>query len=615
VDKWNCSGCLVHSCSDSSMDNCSINGDDDEEESNHDLVHHLSSSSRGRCQDLAEVYTSSSSNGLPLLWEPNNNHRTVESLSPSRVTEEDEGVQTLPTMTSVPPIASTPRSRRGPPRLAFLRANMLSPKYLFRSECTENTRTLELDDQEAQIRRSLLLGSISPRNEQHGDYEDNNDSTSHNGCGWIVRRLELFRDEQIPALWQFVRPFGNYLGYCTLLTMTIMVPTVLYHALKSRKVETAAYRSAAVMVIGTVILSARLVYLHLTHWYMPQVQKYVVRILFMVPIYAVQSYLSIVFHQNRVYMSTIRDFYEAFVIASFVYYLMELLGGQEPLTRLLATKSASFGQHIFPLNLVLKPWEMGIEFLLNCKHGALQYVVFKTVATVLTIVCEACGVLKEGSFTFTNAYGYLAFFQNMSVMYALYCLAVFFHAVSEELREPIDWRPLGKFLCIKGVVFFTWWQGVLIFSLKEHGFIDSMGSWSSVQVANGLIDYCIVVEMVLFAIAHSYTFTYTEYLPGRYSHVSEGHTSRYSPPAILHQRMGFRAALWSSTVPRETLHDIRTLQRETLDDIRILRSGMIDRRFRRRINSSGDVVPDPSSELDDNGIPTVNELDRDQTMT
>jgi hypothetical protein len=387
---------------------------------------------------------------------------------------------------------------------------------------------------------------------------------------------------------------------------------------------------------------------------MPQVQKYVVRILFMVPIYAIQSYLSIVFHQNRVYMSTIRDFYEAFVIASFVYYLMELLGGQEPLARLLSTKPAYYGQHYYPFKLVLQPWEMGQEFLLNCKHGALQYVVFKTVATFVTIVCEAGGVLKEGRFTFTNAYGYLAFFQNMSVMYALYCLAVFFHAVSDELREPIDWHPLGKFLCIKGVVFFTWWQGVLIFSLKEHGIIDRMGSWSSVQVANGLIDYCIVVEMVLFAIAHSYTFTYTEYLPGRYSLSASddnnneamggeggGPPRRYSPPAVLHQRMGFRAAFWSSTVPLETLDDIRTLQRETLDDIRILQSGL-----RRRINSSGDVVNPASSDLprspssvrlgsdgvggngvndvrggggggdddDSDCIPTITELDRAQTM-
>jgi Organic solute transporter Ostalpha len=256
-----------------------------------------------------------------------------------------------------------------------------------------------------------------------------------------------------------MRKIGNFVASFTLLAMLLLVPTIIYRALTKRKLDIAAWHSAGVMVGGTVILSIRLVYLHFTHWYMPGVQKYVIRILFMVPIYAIQSWLSLRFHHARLYIDTIRDLYEAFVIASFVYYLIELLGGEESMVRILHYKvredpsmERHLGHHAFPLSLVLTPWKLGVEFMLQCKHGVLQYVVAKTFATILTYICQSLGVYGEGQFSWKVAYPYIAFFMNISVMYALYCLVKLFHAVNDELRHPIDWHPLGKFLCIKGVV-------------------------------------------------------------------------------------------------------------------------------------------------------------------
>jgi len=392
----------------------------------------------------------------------------------------------------------------------------------------------------------------------------------------------LLHQDSLVAVRQLVRRMGNYLAYVTLLTMFVLIPTVSYRALVDRKVDIAALDSAGVMVCGTLIMSLRLVYLHLTHWYMPEVQKYVVRILWMVPIYAVQSWLSLRFHQARIYIDSVRDLYEAYVIASFVYYLIELLGGQEALVMILHQKrGSSLGEHHFPLSLILEPWELGVEFMLQCKHGVLQYVVFKIMAVVLTFIFGSMGIYGEGTFDWRVAYPYLCFMQNFSVMYALYCLVMLYSAINEELRHPVNWRPLGKFLCVKGVVFFTWWQGVVIFYLRAHGIIKNHGSWSSEDVANGLINYCIVIEMIGFAIAHSYTFTYKEYLPGSIpddlcqeegenageetnldgsQSTHRGARATYRPPATLHQPMKFKDAFWSSTLPRETIKDIQRLR-------------------------------------------------------
>lgn len=388
-----------------------------------------------------------------------------------------------------------------------------------------------------------------------------------------------------------LRRVGNWVAVITLSIMIIVIPVVTYNALSERKLDIAAFDSAGVMVLGTLILSIRLVYLHFTHWYMPNVQKYVIRILWMVPLYAVQSWLSLRFRDARIYIDTVRDLYEAYVISSFLYYLIELLGGQDALIRTLRIiaqndpqHAEELGKHGPLLNLVLEPWELGAEFMLQCKHGVLQYVVVKTIATFLTFVFQFMDVYGEGRFEWNVAYPYLAFVLNCSVMYALYCLVKLFHGVHEELRHPIDWHPLGKFLCVKGVVFFTWWQGVIIFYLKAHGIIEDIGAWTGEQVANGLIDYCICIEMVFFSIAHAYTFTYQEYLPatvqeaileyerstssdniGNRNDTGNTRTPRrvrtpYRPPETLPRPMKFKEAFWSSTLPSETVQDIRRLR-------------------------------------------------------
>lgn len=398
--------------------------------------------------------------------------------------------------------------------------------------------------------------------------------TDNNGARRLLRPHSSLR--------LVIRKIGNFIASFTLLTMLVIVPVVIYRALSRRKLDFAAFNSAGVMVLGTVVLSIRLVYLHFTHWYMPNVQKYVVRILWMVPLYAIQSWLSLRFREARIYIDTVRDLYEAFVISSFLYYLIELLGGQDRFVQALRAKSRNdpeaahhLGSHTFPLNCVLERWELGVEFVLQCKHGVLQYVVVKTIASFLTFGFQWLGIYGEGQFKWNAAYPYMAFILNVSVMHALYCLVKLFHAVNDELRHPIDWHPLGKFLCVKGVVFFTWWQGVIIFYLQSHGIISDIGSWTGEEVANGLIDYCVCIEMVAFAIAHAYTFTYVEYLPSTVEQAmaayeedgqpsptdgSSDQTPTYLPPDYLPRPMKFRHALLGSVLPSETLQDMRRLR-------------------------------------------------------
>ena len=56
-----------------------------------------------------------------------------------------------------------------------------------------------------------------------------------------------------------------------------------------------AWLSAALCVVVTMLLSTKLILRHLEYYGNPDTQKYVVRILFMAPIYAVDSLLALTF--------------------------------------------------------------------------------------------------------------------------------------------------------------------------------------------------------------------------------------------------------------------------------------------------------------------------------
>lgn len=58
--------------------------------------------------------------------------------------------------------------------------------------------------------------------------------------------------------------------------------------------------------------------------------------------------------------------------------------------------------------------------------------------------------------------------QDVSVFIALYALSVFWVCLSKELAP---YHVGSKFLCVKGVIFFSFWQGLTISILVATGAI------------------------------------------------------------------------------------------------------------------------------------------------
>lgn len=105
---------------------------------------------------------------------------------------------------------------------------------------------------------------------------------------------------------------------------------------------------------------------------------------------------------------------------------------------------------------------------------------------------------------------------NISVTCAMYALVLFYSVTKEELTP---FNPIPKFLCIKAVILFAFWQGIIIsvlvwFNLL-HGNEDF--GWSDRDVSVALQDFLICIEMFLISIAHRFTFSHKPYRSGEAS--------------------------------------------------------------------------------------------------
>uniref|UniRef100_H2Z6Q8 Transmembrane protein 184C n=1 Tax=Ciona savignyi TaxID=51511 RepID=H2Z6Q8_CIOSA len=231
------------------------------------------------------------------------------------------------------------------------------------------------------------------------------------------------------------------------------------------------------------------------------------RILWMVPIYAIDNkWFAIKFPKAAIYLDTIRECYEAYVIYSFMAYLLNYLTREYELAGTLGNKPQK--TH-FPV-LLLSPRPMGGIFIQRCKQGVLQYTLIRPITTIIALICELTGVYHEGDLSPQYAWLWIMIINNVSQIWAMYCLVLFYMATKEELK-PIS--PIGKFVCVKMVVFASFWQGVAIAIIADVVHLNKKWGWDTPQeFAAGLQDLLICFEMFIAAVAHHYTFSYQPFV-------------------------------------------------------------------------------------------------------
>uniref|UniRef100_A0A9L0TJR7 Transmembrane protein 184A n=1 Tax=Equus caballus TaxID=9796 RepID=A0A9L0TJR7_HORSE len=141
---------------------------------------------------------------------------------------------------------------------------------------------------------------------------------------------------------------------------------------------------SGIFVWTALVLTCHQIYLHLRSYTVPNEQRYIIRLLFIVPIYAFDSWLSLLLlgaHQRYIYFDSVRDCYEAFVIYSFLSLCFQYLGGESAIMAEIRGK---------PIRELLRPFEPVLKFL------TIKAVIFLSFwQGMLLAILERCGAIPE----------------------------------------------------------------------------------------------------------------------------------------------------------------------------------------------------------------------------
>ena len=259
---------------------------------------------------------------------------------------------------------------------------------------------------------------------------------------------------------------------------------------------------------ASTILTFALVWSHLTVYTNPTEQRYIIRIIILCPIYAIDSWIALIAYKEAVWVGLIRDCYEAYVIYMFFQLMVGYIGGVDQVISLWRQEQPTM-DHPFPL-CCLPPLKLTKRVMRVWQALLLQYVVLNPLLTIISVVLVLTEKYKEGDFTPGSAWLWLSGLRFVSVTLAFTSLVYFYIGTKSFMASD---KPLGKFASVKIVVFLSFWQTVALAVLNHFEIIKSTRLWTSDDVTTGLGNFMIAVEMYLVSVAHAWIFDEAKYVP------------------------------------------------------------------------------------------------------
>ena len=193
----------------------------------------------------------------------------------------------------------------------------------------------------------------------------------------------------------------------------------------------------------------------------------IIRILFMIPVYSLVSFLSYYYYRHAIYFEVLRDCYEAFAISSFFTllcsYIASTVHDQKDYFRMQTPKN-----WVWPAGWIQKcsggkdrGWlrrpTSGLTWFNIVWLLVFQYCFIRVFFTFVAVIAQATGRYCQNSINPAFAHVWIEIIEAIGVSFAMYGIIQLYVQLRHDIREH---RPVLKLLCIKLVIFFSFWQDV-----------------------------------------------------------------------------------------------------------------------------------------------------------
>ena len=121
------------------------------------------------------------------------------------------------------------------------------------------------------------------------------------------------------------------------------------------------------------------------------------------------------------------------------------------------------------------------------------------------------GYYHTGFFLITDGYLWITVLCNISMSISLYMLIIFYLFITEVIERH---TPLPKFLSIKVLIFFIFWQSLIISVLYHFDFLPPFFDWDIHRSSQTLENILVCGEMFIISVTHLWVYSYEPYIEG-----------------------------------------------------------------------------------------------------